>query len=186
VIYKPRASLLNDCPDHPANAKCCAQPNLYSMDNTPALPTRFNVRAYFILFNELQDAVLVSDELIFGNAYTKFPGGGVDFGEGPSDTVVREAMEEMKQPIEVTGHFYTTDFYLPSFFHPADQIISIYYTARMIGAQQFNDAQIAFDFKQRIYNEESFRWVKLSVIREDMFHFAADKKVAGMLANRKV
>jgi hypothetical protein len=56
----------------------------------------------------------------------------------------------------------------------------------MIGAQNFTDAHIAFDFKQRIYNEESFRWVKLSVIREDMFHFAADKKVAGMLANSKV
>ena len=156
------------------------------MDNTTALPTRFNVRAYFILFNEAKDAVLVSDELIFGNAYTKFPGGGVDFGEGPADTVVREAMEEMKQPIEVTGHFYTTDFYLPSFFHPADQIISIYYTARMIGAQQFTDAHIAFDFKQRIYNEESFRWVKLSSIREDMFHFDADKKVAGMLASGRI
>jgi 8-oxo-dGTP diphosphatase len=152
------------------------------MNNSPTLPTRFNVRAYFILFNEAKDAVLVSDELIFGNAYTKFPGGGVDFGEGPVDTVVREAMEEMKQPIEVTGHFYTTDFYLPSFFHPADQIISIYYTASIIGVQQFRHAEIAFDFKQRIYNEESFRWVELSNIREDMFHFAADKRVAKKLA----
>jgi len=151
------------------------------MDNTHALPSRFNVRAYFVLFNEAKDAVLVSDELIFGNAYTKFPGGGVDFGEGPADTVVREAMEEMKQPIEVTGHFYTTDFYLQSFFHPSDQIISIYYTARMVGEQLFQQAEIAFDFKQRIYNEESFRWVKLNAIREDMFHFAADKKVALML-----
>ena len=112
------------------------------MNKTSTLPTRFNVRAYFILFNEAKDAVLVSDELIFG--------------EGPADTVVREAMEEMKQPIEVTGHFYTTDFYLPSFFHPSDQIISIYYTARMLGEQQFTAAHIAFDFKQRIYNEESF------------------------------
>lgn len=151
------------------------------MNNEPVLPTRFNVRAYFILFNEAKDAVLVSDELIFGNAYTKFPGGGVDFGEGPADTVVREAMEEMNQPIEVTRHFYTTDFYLPSFFHPADQIISIYYTAQMIGQQQFVHAEIAFDFKQRIYNEESFRWVKLANIREDMFHFAADKNVVEML-----
>jgi len=154
------------------------------MDKNTVIPTRFNVRAYFILLNEAKDAVLVSDELIFGNAYTKFPGGGVDFGEGPADTVVREAMEEMKQPIEVTGHFYTTDFYLPSFFHPADQIISIYYSARMIGPQQFTAASIAFDFKQRIYNEESFRWVHLSAIREDMFHFAADKKVATLLASK--
>jgi hypothetical protein len=52
----------------------------------------------------------------------------------------------------------------------------------MIGEQQFTDAHIAFDFKQRIYNEESFRWVKLSSIREDIFHFAADKRVAAMLA----
>jgi hypothetical protein len=52
----------------------------------------------------------------------------------------------------------------------------------MMGEQQFTAAHIAFDFKQRIYNEESFRWVKLSVIREDMFHFAADKRVAILLA----
>jgi hypothetical protein len=51
----------------------------------------------------------------------------------------------------------------------------------MIGPQQFTAASIAFDFKQRIYNEESFRWVNLSAIREDMFHFAADKRVAAML-----
>jgi 8-oxo-dGTP diphosphatase len=151
------------------------------MNINQTLPSRFNVRAYFLLFNETNDAVIVSDELIFGNAYTKFPGGGVDFGEGPADTVIREAMEELKQTIEVTDHFYTTDFYVPSFFHPADQIISIYYTARMIGPQQFIDSVVAFDFKQQIYNEESFRWVKLSNIQEDMFHFAADKKVASMI-----
>jgi 8-oxo-dGTP diphosphatase len=151
------------------------------VNDTHTQPERFNVRAYFILIHTDNESVLVSDELIFGNAYTKFPGGGVEFGEGPLDCVLREAIEELKQPIEVIDHFYTTDFFLPSFFQPKDQIISIYYTARLVREQQFRTSTMPFDFKQRIYNEESFRWVKLSSIREDMFHFAADKKVAGML-----
>jgi len=153
------------------------------VNETHTKPERFNVRAYFILMHPDGDAVLVSDELIFGNAYTKFPGGGVEFGEGTKECVMREALEELKQSIEVIDHFYTTDFFLPSFFQPKDQIISVYYTARLIDVQQFRTSTMPFDFKQRIYNEESFRWVKLSNIREDLFHFDADKRVAAMLGS---
>ena len=40
-----------------------------------------NIRVYGILINE-QKQVLVSDELIRGGYYTKFPGGGLEYGEG--------------------------------------------------------------------------------------------------------
>ena len=55
---------------------------------------RFNLRVYGILINDKKQ-VLVSDEFIRGNYYTKFPGGGLEFGEGTRDCLKREFMEEM-------------------------------------------------------------------------------------------
>ena len=53
----------------------------------------FNIRVYGILVND-QDQVLVADEYIRGGYYTKFPGGGLEFGEGTRDWLKREFKEE--------------------------------------------------------------------------------------------
>jgi 8-oxo-dGTP diphosphatase len=47
---------------------------------------RFNVRVYGILMNE-NDQILLSDELIKERYVTKFPGGGVELGEGLRDAL---------------------------------------------------------------------------------------------------
>ena len=45
----------------------------------------FNIRVYGVLINEKKQ-VLVSDEFIRGEYYTKFPGGGLEgHGEGTRD-----------------------------------------------------------------------------------------------------
>src|SRR5450755_4038572 len=86
----------------------------------------FNIRVYGILSGKNKE-VLVSDEFIRGNRYTKFPGGGLEFGEGTRDCLKREFLEEMDLNVQVTDHLYTTDFFQMSAFNPAHQIISIYY-----------------------------------------------------------
>ena len=53
----------------------------------------FNLRVYGILINE-QNQLLVSDEYIRGMKITKFPGGGLEFGEGTRDCLKREFLEE--------------------------------------------------------------------------------------------
>ena len=45
---------------------------------------RFNIRVYGILIND-RNELLVSDELIKGLQFTKFPGGGLEWGEGTMD-----------------------------------------------------------------------------------------------------
>lgn len=75
----------------------------------------FNVRVYGILINEKKQ-VLVSDEYIRGQYYTKFCGGGLEFGEGTRDCLKREFLEEMNLNIEVTRHLYTTDFFKKALF----------------------------------------------------------------------
>ncbi len=67
-------------------------------------PNKFNIRVYGLLFNDQGD-ILVSDEERFGNRFTKFPGGGLEFGEGLSDCLKREFIEELNQNIEVINHF---------------------------------------------------------------------------------
>src|SRR5690242_18666928 len=89
------------------------------------------LRVYGILVNE-QKQVLVSDEYIRGGYYTKFPGGGLEFGEGTRDCLKREFMEEMGLSVSVGDHIYTTDYFQESAFRPGQQIISIYYFAHAL------------------------------------------------------
>ena len=55
----------------------------------------FNIRVYGILMTDNKE-VLVSDEIIRGNYYTKFCGGGLEIGEGTIDCLKREFLEESK------------------------------------------------------------------------------------------
>src|SRR5215471_7117028 len=87
---------------------------------------RFTIRVYGILFDE-NKRVLLSDEFIRGDYFTKFPGGGMEFGEGTRDCLHREFKEETGLDVTVGEHIYTTDYYQQSAFNPNDQIISIYY-----------------------------------------------------------
>ena len=93
----------------------------------------FNVRVYGLLINEKKQ-VLVSDERIYNRnlEITKFPGGGLELGEGTLDCIKREFKEELNIDIEIVKHLYTTDFFQQSAFHDDHQIISIYYIVKPI------------------------------------------------------
>ncbi len=64
------------------------------MQNQVSSPGSFNIRVYGVLINQ-QNQVLVSDEYIRGSYYTKFPGGGLELGEGTRNCLKREFKEEM-------------------------------------------------------------------------------------------
>jgi 8-oxo-dGTP diphosphatase len=141
---------------------------------------RFNVRVYGICFND-KDELLVADEFIKGMELTKFPGGGLEFGEGTRDCIQREFLEETGQEIEVIRHFYTTDFFVASAFNPQSQVISIYYLVKLKEAPRFSAAPGRFDFPKREDNVFVFRWLPRKAIHPDEFTFVIDKRVAGML-----
>lgn len=88
---------------------------------------RFNIRVYGLWIQSA--AVMVSEELIKGMKILKFPGGGLEWGEGTIDGLKREWREELEADIEVTEHFYTTDFFQKSAWDES-QVISIYYLIR--------------------------------------------------------
>ncbi len=144
----------------------------------------FNVRVYGILIDENKD-VLVSDELIHGKYITKFPGGGLEFGEGTIDAIKREMMEETNTEVEVLEHFYTTDFFQASAFNPHAQVISIYYLLKAISNLNVIIKQKPFDFDEEKEGAIAFRKIPVSTISENDFTFPIDKKVAAMLASRR-
>jgi ADP-ribose pyrophosphatase YjhB (NUDIX family) len=147
----------------------------------------FNVRVYGILLGEKKQ-VLVSDEYIRGDYFTKFPGGGLEFGEGTRDCLKREFKEEMDLDVEVTDHLYTTDFFQMSAFNPEHQIISIYYFVKALEPIRAPLRTKPFDFDERelrIYAErketETFRFIEWSAFSEESVHLPIDKVVADLL-----
>jgi ADP-ribose pyrophosphatase YjhB (NUDIX family) len=146
----------------------------------PMEVNRFNIRVYGILIDE-QKRVLVTDELIKGNPITKLPGGGLEFGEGTIDCIKREFMEETNNAVEVTGHFYTTDYFQVSAYNKAHQIISIYYLVKPVSTFQLKSTEKVFDFGEDKRYIQTFRWIPLKAISENDFTLAIDKVVGKML-----
>ncbi len=152
---------------------------------------RFNIRVYGILIND-QKQVLVSDELIRGKFYTKFPGGGLEYGEGTRDCLKREFQEEMNLKVEVAEHLYTTDHFQQSAFHPDHQIISIYYKVNALENINVRISETPFDFDEaqmNIYKEtnetESFRFINWEDLFEESVTLPIDKIVVGIIKKQE-
>lgn len=144
----------------------------------------FNIRVYGILLNN-HNQILLSNEFIKGKHYTKFPGGGLEFGEGIKDCLIREFKEETELDIQIVEHLYTTDFFQVSAFNPNHQIISIYYKVKV--------SEI-FDIKKHIEtinqktqlekgnnNAEVFEWIDLNNLSENDVSLPIDKIVVKLL-----
>jgi 8-oxo-dGTP diphosphatase len=145
----------------------------------------FTIRVYGIIINE-QQQVLVSDEFIRGAYITKFPGGGLEFGEGTRDCLKREMKEELNIDAEIGEHIYTTDFYQRSAFNTAHQIVSIYYYVKPLEPILVPFKQTAFDFAPHQIADpngesEVFRLIDWDHFNEETVTLPIDKVVAKML-----
>lgn len=150
----------------------------------------FTIRVYGILKDEA-NRILVSDEYIRGGYYTKFPGGGLEFGEGTRDCLKREFKEEMDLEVEVGEHLYTTDFFQMSAFKDGDQILSIYYWVKALEPIKAPLRSSPFDFDEdqlKIYGQtkeiESFRFIDIEDFSAKSVTLPIDKVVAELIAKR--
>jgi len=147
----------------------------------------FNIRVYGILINDKKQ-VLVSDEFIRGGYFTKFPGGGLEFGEGTRECLKREFMEEMNLNVEIGDHIYTTDYFQMSAFNPEHQIISIYYVAKALEEIKVPLRDRLFDFDEeqmKVYEKtneiETFRFIDWDDFSADSVTLPIDKIVSAMV-----
>jgi 8-oxo-dGTP diphosphatase len=152
----------------------------------------FNIRVYGILLNE-KHQVLVSDEFIRGAYITKFPGGGLEFGEGTRECLQREFLEEMNLKVKITDHIYTTDFYQQSAFNAAHQIISVYYFTEALETITAPLRNKPFDFDEqqlKMYNDtgetETFRFIDWDDLSDQSVSLPIDKLVVNLLKAMKI
>lgn len=138
----------------------------------------FVIRVYGIGIND--DHLLVVDEFWFDTLMTKFPGGGLEYGEGTIECLKRECMEEFGQEVEILGHFFTTDFFQETRFLPGKQLISIYYLMSVKNPKAIPASREKFDF-ERMEGAMSFRWISMEHLSPDDFTLPIDKRVAEKL-----
>lgn len=124
---------------------------------------------------------MLSDEYQLDMKITKFPGGGLEFGEGPAHCIKREALEEFGQEIEILSHFYTTPFFQQALFFPDAQLISIYYKIRFKESICFKISKRPFDFEELKNGQQSFRWVPIRSLSKQNITFPIDREVAALL-----
>lgn len=143
----------------------------------------FTIRVYGLLLHH--GAVLVSDELIKGHRITKFPGGGLEFGEGLKDCLVREIREEVGVQAIALEHFYTTDFFQQSTFHQRPmQVISVYYTFSVPDAAAIPVVSTPFAGMQGDGDQEVFRWLPLAGTTPEALSLPIDRVVWQRLSQR--
>lgn len=147
-----------------------------------SIPSWFTIRVYALIVNNKKE-ILVADEFQLNTQMTKFPGGGMHFGEGTIDCLRREMLEECNQEIDELEHFYTTDFYQKALFYDDCQLISIYYLTKLKGQINFKISDRPFDFDQMENGNQSFRWVSINEINPNEFTFPIDKHVAHLLTD---
>jgi 8-oxo-dGTP diphosphatase len=138
--------------------------------------SEFVIRVYGLVM--YRQHLLVLDEIIKGEEYTKFPGGGLEFGEGTRDCLKRELKEECNLDVEVGEHFYTTDFFQQSQFHKRPlQVVSIYYLVNL-------DESVSQPLLTAAQNEDSiirFRWLPIKNLNQNDLSLPIDKVVVGMV-----
>lgn len=140
----------------------------------------FTIRVYGLLVHN--GHILVSDELIKAQRITKFPGGGLEFGEGLKDCLIREIREEIGVEALDPVHFYTTDFFQQSAFHSTPmQVVSVYYTFRVADPDAIPVVDVPFTGIKGPGDQEVFRWLRIQDGRDDELSLAIDRVVWGMV-----
>lgn len=91
---------------------------------------KVNVRVYATIIKD--GKVLALHEEYVGEHLMKFPGGGLEFGEGILECVERELEEELNIKVKNIEHLYTQEDFLVSKFRNSEQLLSIYYSAEMV------------------------------------------------------
>ncbi|WP_276361151.1 NUDIX domain-containing protein [Daejeonella sp. H1SJ63] len=143
---------------------------------------KFNVRVYGLLINE-KNQILLSDEEEYGFRFIKFPGGGLEYGEGLADGLKREFLEECNTEVEILDHFYTTDFFIKSAFNDS-QVISVYYIVKALSPLELDFKEVPYDFGAEGDILQAFRWKSLNELEVSDVTFPTDQRVIELLKEK--
>ena len=143
---------------------------------------RLNVRVYMMVTRQDPSTgkpqVLVSYERLPMGGIMKFPGGGLEWGEGTTACLRREALEELGQPVEVERLVHVSQRAHISSFDPNQQVIAVHYAARLEGEVGFEDDGVLEDvFGKRVpMMHQRLGWRNVHSLETRDFQFASDRE----------
>ncbi|MDG1674981.1 MAG: tRNA (5-methylaminomethyl-2-thiouridine)(34)-methyltransferase MnmD [Flavobacteriales bacterium] len=143
---------------------------------------RLNVRVYMMVTRQEPSTgklqVLVSYERLPMGGVMKFPGGGLEWGEGTTACLRREALEELGQPVEVERLVHVSQRAHISSFDPNHQVIAVHYEARLEGPVEFEDDGVLEDvFGKRVpMMHQRLGWRDVHSLGAREFQFASDRE----------
>ena len=108
---------------------------------------------------------------IFGQMF-----GGMSMQSNSQRSRGKNIVHEVNLTLKEIKHFYTTDFFQQSSFNKNDQLISIYYTAKL--SKNIFGSKLTQNPSK---NHPAFCWHNLNEISDKDFHFPIDKYVYSML-----
>jgi ADP-ribose pyrophosphatase YjhB (NUDIX family) len=142
----------------------------------------FNVRVYMVVTRTSErtgeQEVLVSYERLPMGGVMKFPGGGLEWGEGAKACIRREAIEELGQAVQVGELLHVSEGAHVSSFDPSHQVVAVHYEATLEGPVAFDDDGVLEDvFGKRIaLMTQRLGWRNVHELAARDFSFASDRE----------
>jgi len=140
---------------------------------------RFNIRVYGLYVKDLH--LLVTDEIRKGIKMTKLPGGGLEYGEGIGECLVREWKEELGVEIDMGDIFFVNPFLQISAFDQREQIVSMYFWVEPLNELDIALRETAMDFEHEEEGQQVFRWVSIQKMKPTAFTFPIDQALVPRL-----
>lgn len=142
-------------------------------------PDSLTVRVYGLLQHKGQ--ILLSKENIYGKNFTKFPGGGLELGEGVLDCLQREFMEEVNIELSRWTLFHINESFLQSTFDSTMQVLSIYYKVWSDQADKVITGDPQETSLLKAHSDQILYWSDLQLLRQEPIQLPIDQEVVQLL-----
>ena len=139
--------------------------------NQSELVPLFNVRVYALIVKN--NRLLISEEQHGGVFLRKFPGGGLQFGEGIVQALHRELKEELNADVESEKLLCVTEDFVVSFLNNKQQVIGVHYWVEL--KQDYSDNHLDNNRVELENGYIHFKWVMIDELKADDFSSPVDK-----------
>ena len=133
---------------------------------------KFNIRVYGLWIKNQK--VLISHENIDGFKMTKFPGGGLEFGEGVVDCLKREFREELGVELVELSLLHVSNRFIKSSFKNNEQVVAVHYLVK--SNQEISNYNIVHPTGVGKLNSIQFVWSEINKELHDSLTFEMDKE----------
>jgi 8-oxo-dGTP pyrophosphatase MutT (NUDIX family) len=139
--------------------------------NPSELTPLFNIRVYALVVKN--NRLLISEEKHGGVFLRKFPGGGLQFGEGVLQALHRELKEELDADVDSASLLCVTEDFVVSFLNNKQQVIGVHYLVDL--KQDYSDEFLNNNHLELENGHIQFKWVLIDSLTAEDFTSSVDK-----------